>query len=341
MPTASYFGRNAFVGLAKEAHDSSYGTAKASGDITVRRPVVSCSVLRQVEKVPRSNLMVSGVHGLRKGHYIASDKVSGSLELEMTYDNCGYFVYELMGAAATTPESGLPKTHAYTMADVPCPPLGESTASGTTMFLQRGTGQVEAFEGVCFTAGTFSCAAGEQMSLSMDLIGETSCSGIATAITYSEPTAENLVLHNQSSTLSWNSQTFEMIDFEFKIENAIADRMRLGSTVTKQPVVSDFRSATMTISIETDDVEGYAKFLDDTSSDAIVEFSNGAAGADLRKVKFSLNKAYIESYTDEISEVGLITASITFRAEGDGSSGLALGASIEITNGADTAVHNG
>ena len=340
MPTSSYFGRNAFVALAKEADGSVYGTANTS--YTVHRPIISCSMLRQVEKVPRNNLTVAGAHGLRKGHYIASDKATGSLEIEATYDNIGFFLHELMGHSSTSGGSP-PYTHTYTLADLPAVGVGASNQRGSTLALQRGTGQVEVFKGVVFNNGTFSVAAGEQMTLAMDLIGATS-NNRTTAITYTDPANENLVLHNQMNSttkLAWNSQNFDLIDFEFKIENSIADRMRLGSLITAQPVVSDFRNITMTVNFETNDPQGYQKYLDDTSHDAQVQFTNGLGSGDERVMTFNLNKAYIESYEDSITETGLTIASVTFRAEGDGSSGLPLGASIVTMNGASTAVHRG
>ena len=64
MATSSYFGRNSFVGVGPET--SAYGTPAAEAALT--RPLISCSMLRQVEKVERSNLTVGGVAGLRKGH---------------------------------------------------------------------------------------------------------------------------------------------------------------------------------------------------------------------------------------------------------------------------------
>ena len=339
MPTASYFGRNAFIALAKEADGSVYGTANTT--YTVRRPIISCSMLRQIEKVPRNNLTVAGAHGLRKGHYIASDKSTGSLDIEATYDNIGYFLHELMGASATA--GGTPNTHTYTLADLPAVGVGASNQKGTTLSLQRGTGQVETFKGVVFNSGTLSCAAGEQMSLSMDLIGASS-DARTTAISYTEPTYENLVLHNQmhsTSKFAWNSQNFDLVDFEFKIENALSDRMRLGSLITAQPVVSDFRGCTMTVTFETDDTNGYAAFLADVGQDAVVTFTNGLSAGNEREMVFSLNAAYMESYTDEVSESGLILASVTFRAEGDGASALPLGALVSVKNQNSTTVHNG
>ena len=339
MPTASYFGRNSFIALAKEADGSVYGTANTSYD--VRRPIISCSMLRQLEKVPRNNLTVSGAHGLRKGRYTASDKSTGSLDIEATYDNIGFFLHELMGASATA--GGTPNTHTYTLADLPAVGVGSSNQRGTTISLQRGTGQVETFKGIVFNSGTLSVSAGEQMNLSMDLIGSSS-DARTTAITYSEPSDENLVLHNQmhsTSKFAWNSQNFDLVDFEFKIENAMSDRMRLGSLITAQPVVSDFRSCTMTVTFETDDPNGYAAYLADTASDAVVTFTNGLSSGDEREMVFSLHAAYMESYTDEVSETGLIMASVTFKAECDGTSGLPLGASISVKNEAATAVHNG
>ena len=102
MATSSYFGRNSFVGIGLES--SAYGTAAAEAAVT--RPIISCSMLRQIEKVPRPNLRVAGVAGLRKGHFIASDKVTGSLAIEATYDNCGYFMNQALGASSSYIHNG-------------------------------------------------------------------------------------------------------------------------------------------------------------------------------------------------------------------------------------------
>ncbi|QDP48292.1 MAG: hypothetical protein Unbinned4944contig1000_16 [Prokaryotic dsDNA virus sp.] len=334
MATKSYFGRNSFVGVAKE--DLGWGTAEMTPDVT--RPIISCSMLRQVEKVERPNLRVAGVAGLRKGHYIVSDKVTGSLELEATYDNMGFFLDACMGASATTgPASGLYE-HTYTLGDVP--------THGTTLRLQRGTSDYsESFEGVVFNTMSLSVTAGEHMTLSMDMIGETSNDTEGprgdTTLSFSAPSKENLVLHHHSGTLGWAGQTFELMDCEFSLENGLSDRMRLGSLVTKQPTQSDYRSITMTVSFETDDVQGYKRFIDDDVSDCEVTFNNGAAGADNRVLQLTLNDAYIESYTDEISETGLVTASVTFKAQGSGDSGLNMGARIIVKNEANSAIHAG
>jgi hypothetical protein len=327
MATSSYFGRNSFVGAAIE---TDYGTAVT---------IISCSMLRQVEKVERANLRVMGTNGLRPGHYIVSDKVTGSLEMEATYDNIGFFMHHALGESATS--SGTVNTHTYSMGDVP--------AAGTTLRLQRGTSDYsETFEGVVYNTLTFSCAAGEAMTVTLDMIGETSQDSSPslrargnTGLTMTDPSKENLVLHHHAGDLSWNSQTFNLIDFEYKLENGIADRMRLGSLVTKQPVQSDFRSATVTVTFETDDIQGYQAFVADTVSDLSIIFHNDGSAANEREMKFRLNSAYIESYTDEISEVGLITASVTFKAQGSGGAAVDRGTQIIVKNEASTAVHNG
>lgn len=332
MATSSYFGRNSFVGIGPE---STYGTAAAEAAVT--RPIVSCSMLRQIEKVPRANLRVSGVAGLRKGHYLSSDKSSGSLELECTYDNVGYYLKAALGAASTS--TGTVNTHTYTMGDVPI--------EGNTLFLQRGTGDnYERFEGVVINTLSCSVAAGEHMSMTMDLIGETSSSSSGNArhdspsLSFTAPTNENLVLSHHAGTLSYRSQTITLIDFEYTLENGLSDRMRLGSLTTKQPTQADYRNAQFSLTFETDDTT-YQKFIADEEGDAIVTFNNGLSGSSEREIKFSLNNAYIESYTDEISETGLVTASVVLRAQGDGTSGLALGTQIETKNEAPSAVHSG
>ena len=334
MATSSYFGRNSFVGVAKE--DSGWGSVEPTPDVT--RPVVSCSMLRQVEKVERANLRVAGVAGLRKGHYIVSDKVSGSLELEATYDNMGYWLDAALGASSSSAVADSLYEHTYTMGDVP--------THGSTLRLQRGTSDYsETFTGVVFNTLTLACAAGEHMSLTLDMIGKTSNDTEGprgdTTLSFSDPTHENLVLHHHVGTLGWNSSTFTLIDFEYKIENGLAERMYLGSLNTLQPVQSDYRSVTMTVTFETDDVAGYKAFINDNVADAEVTVNNGASGSSNRVLQMTLNNAYIESYTDEISETGMVTASVTFKAQGDGSSGLNLGTRLIVKNAASTAIAAG
>ena len=331
MATSSYFGRNSFVGAAIE---TTYGTAVTTP--TVTRPIISCSMLRQVEKVERPNLRVMGVAGLRPGHYIVADRVTGNLELEATYDNVGFFLHHALGESATS--SGTVNTHTYSMGDVP--------VAGTTLRLQRGTSDYsETFEGVVYNNMTLSCAAGEHMTLSLEMIGETSNDTEGprgdTTLTLTDPSKENLVLHHHAGTLDWNSQNFTLIDFEYKLENGIGDRMRLGSLVTKQPVQSDYRSATVTVTFETDDVQGYKAFIDDTVGDLSITFNNGLSAANEREMKFRLNSAFIDTYTDEISETGLVTASVTFKAQGSGGAAVDRGTQIITKNEASTAVHNG
>ena len=329
MATSSYFGRNSFVAVAEE---STYGTANET--YTVKRPIISCSMLRAIEKVPRPNLQVAGVNGLRKGHFLAKESVSCTLELEMTYDNCGYYLHQLFGSGTTS--AGTVNTHTYNLADIP--------ASGTSLALQRGTDDnYELFEGVVFNTGTFSVTSGEVMTLSLEMMAETGQTRKSSpSLSFADPTNENLVLHHHltNAGLAFNGQNISLIDFEFKIENGLAERMRLGSLVTKQPTSADYRNVSVSVSFETDDAT-YAAFLADTQSDLEVVFDNGLTGANKRQIGFNLNKAYIESYSDEISETGLVQASVVFKGEADGTSGLALGANVAVLNEAATAVHNG
>jgi len=329
MATSSYFGRNAYVSVGEET--GGYGTPNTSP--TVTRPIISCSMLRQIEKVERPNLRVAGVAGVRKGHFIASDKATGNLTLEATYDNIGYFIQESLGAGVTS--AGTVNTHTYSLGDVP--------VAGTTMYLQRGTDDnYEDFEGCVFSTFTFSCSAGEIAQLSLDIIAETSGGRSSTSPTppsFSEPTNENLVLHHHCGNMSWNSTSVNLSSFEYKLENGLTERMRLGSLLTKQPVQGDYRTATVTVEFETDDAQ-YAAFLADNQSDLEITFNNGGAGAANRQMTFKLNSAYISEFSDEVSETGLIMASVTFKAEGTGSSGLALGTQIVVMN-ETTKVGNG
>ena len=82
-----------------------------------------------------------------------------------------------------------------------------------------------------FNTLTMSCAAGEVMTLSLEMMGKTSTDTEGprgdTTLSFSEPSNENLVLHHHASDLTWDGTTYNLIDFEYKLENGLADRMRL------------------------------------------------------------------------------------------------------------------
>ena len=306
-----YSGRGAALGAGEE---STYGVATSRVNW---RPAISSNLLRTVERVPRPNLQTGTAGVMRRSHFTAADNAGGTCSIELTYQNCGMWVKHLLGAAATTGSS--PYTHTYTLGTLP---------AGLTIENIRGTGTSEVFEGCRFNSGTFAVSAGGVMSLDLDVIAETSAAR-GTAPTPSYGAGDTPVLHSHSGQFGFNSANYDLVSMSLAVNNALARRQLLGSAVTKQPKRSDFQSVELSVTVEVEDAL-YAALLADTSGDASITFSSGALSA-----AFTIQNAYVTSASDPVTSAGIVSQSLTFVGESDGTDeGLAI--AIVNTNSSAT-----
>lgn len=298
-----YFGRGAAIGIGQEG---TWGTAVARSNW---RPLISSSLARTIEKVPRPSLRVGTLGAMQRAHFVQADSAGGNAVIECTYENVGMHVKHLLGAVSTAST-----THTYTIAnDVP---------TGLTMELVRGTGSSEIFEGCRFPSGTFSVSAGGVMQLELEVIAETSTESGAespsvaprsAAGTPSFGSGDTPVLHSHAGTLSFNSVNYSLVDFSVTLNNALARRQLLGSAVTKQPLRSDFMSVEASLTLEVSDTL-YKAMVDDISGqDAVITFTSGS-----RTFAFTVQNAYLSAATDPVSSAGIVSQSISLVGQSDG-----------------------
>jgi hypothetical protein len=293
-----YHGRGAAIGFGAE---STYGTAVSR---TNWRPLISSSLTRTIEKVPRPTLRVGSAGAMRRSHYVQSDNAGGSFSVEASYESIGLLLHNLLGASSSTTGSA-PYTHTYTIAD--------DVPTGLTIENVRGTGTSEVLEGCRLNSGTFAVSAGGVMTCEFDVIGET---GAATprgsAGTPNFSTTDAPILHSHAGQLSWNSATYDLIDMSLTVNNALAVRQHLGSSVTAKPLRSDFQSIEMSVTVEVED-QLYADFISDAESNATLSFVNG-----FREFNVELHNAYLSAASDPISDANVVRQSLTFIAQSDG-----------------------
>ena len=309
-----YSGRGSAIGSGEE---STWGTAVAR---SAWRPAISSNLLRTVERVPRPNLQTGAAGVMRRSHFTAADNAGGSVSIELTYENCGMWVKHLLGAAATTGSS--PYTHTYTLGTLP---------TGLTIENIRGTGTSEVFEGCRINTGTFAVSAGGVMSLDLDIIAETSAAR-GTAPTPSYGAGDTPVLHSHAGQFSFNSVSYDLVSMSLAVNNALARRQLLGSAVTKQPKRNDFQSVELSVEIEVEDAL-YQSMIADDQSDAVITFTSGALSA-----AFTIHNAYLTSASDPVTSAGIVSQSLSFVGESDGTD---EGLSIAIVNTNSSAVTGG
>ena len=290
-----YHGRGAAIGFALE---DTYGTAKSPR--TNWRPLISSSLTRTIEKVPRPVLRVGSAGAMRRRHYVQSDGVSGSFSVEGQYNSIGILLEHLLGASSTT-GSG-PYTHVYTIAD--------DVPLGLTIENNRGTGTSEILEGCRLNSGTIAVSAGGTPNFS---------------------TTDAPILHSHAGSLSWDTKTYDLIDMSLTVNNALAVRQHLGSTVTKKPLRSDFQSIELSVTIEVDD-ELYAEYISDLEDDCSITFTSGS-----NSFAIELQNAYISSASDPISDANVVRQSLTFVGQSDGTD---EGLKITVVNGNSSATSN-
>ncbi len=296
---APYLGRNSAIGFGEE---STWGTAVSR---TAWRPLASSSLLRSATFVPRPDLKSDTTSAMRRGHYQASEEMGGSFEIAATYDNIGMLLKHSMGSVASS-GSG-PYTYTYTLAAAPPTGLTIETVRGTST-------KSEVFEGCKISSLNMSVNAGECMMISCDIVGETA-SARGTAGTPSYSGNENLVEHHHAGQLSFNSVSYDLTSFTLTVNNAVDRRQLLGSTLTKEPLRSDFMSVELSFDLEAVDTL-YTALLAGTQGDATITFTHPTVSN--RSMAFTIHNFYINTCTDSISDAGIVSASVSGVAESDG-----------------------
>lgn len=306
-----YHGRGAVIGLGEEPSPN-WGTAVSR---TNWRPLISSDLTRTIEKVPRPNLRVGSAGAMRRSHYIQADNAGGTFEIEGTYESMGMLLKHIMGTHAAPTGTG-PYTHTYTFAD--------DVPEGLTIENIRGTGTAEVFEGCRINTATIACAAGGVMTVSCDVIAETSADRASAGSPVISAT-DAPILHSHAGQLSFNSANYDLIDMSLVINNALAVRQHLGSETTAKPLRSDFQSVELTVTVEVEDAL-YQAFINDTESDVVISFSPSGS---TDTITFTVHNAYISTATDPVSDANVIRQTLTFVGQSDGTD---EGLSIVVVN---------
>ena len=322
---STYFGRNSYIMFDKVlSGDGAYGTTTT--DFITSHALVSTGLQRTIEKVARPNLASSG--GMRQTHFVAADNAGGDFVIEANYNSKGLLLKHTLGAASTA--AGTPNTHTYTLADS----LPDNGLTATVIRGSGGTG--ETFDGVRINSLTIACNAGEVMQITGDVIAETSnvtttdgSETRAAAEAMDVTIADSPVLHHQGGTLGFDGLTLNIRSFSLTINNTLDRRQFLGSSLTKEPMPTDFKSVEVTFEVDVDDAL-YGKYVrGDVDNEATLTFNNsGAAGAE-REMAFKFQNCYLSACTDPVNSPGLLSQSITLTCQSDGTD---HGLSIAIKN---------
>jgi len=314
-----YVGRGGIIGLAAE---STYGTAVSR---TNWLPLLPGSFIsKTMNRQPRQSLYT----GARapQGFFLEGSTVRGTLNFEATYENFGLVLKHVLGALNTSGTG--PYDHDYS--------LGAVAALSLTGELIRGSApNSEIYEGLQVSRATLSASAGQLLQLRVDVVGETSQTP-ASAGTPSLGSGHSPIHGTQAGTISYNSNTFEPIDFELTISNNLVyPRRVMGSDVSKQ-AAARFSNVTLKVTREYDSETQYSEFVTGATSQLLWSFT----GSGNNVMRLTLHGAYATAESPRrLANDGPLTQEITYVSDNDGS-GTYNGCTIRLTNDNASGVAN-
>ena len=317
------FAQNSFLRVGEE---SSWGTEQATTTQDIR---IISSTLQLVQERERTTHLSVPTSGMQSGTFEGFRNAGGAIDIPAYYDGIGVLIKAALGSLATTGGSA-PYTHTYTPA---------STLPSLTIQFQRGTNlndSREDFLGMKVNTMTISAEAGSEMTISFDLIGkdaDTRTTNIA-----SDFPAHDEILHFEAGSLSLGSSfsptSLDIRSFELTLSNAIDRRNLLGSKLTGEPVFTDLREVTMSVTCDVTDNTLYNASLTGTTDDVSLQFTRTADAT--HHFKMTLSNATIEDYNDNITAFGRVERTFTFRGTANATN---AGLTIEIKNASSNGLY--
>jgi len=148
----------------------------------------------------------------------------------------------------------------------------------------------------------------------MDFIAETS-GGQASAGSPTFSSNGEEVLHSHGGDITFNGTTDPVKEFSVTIDHKLSRRPFLGSTNTQQPQPTDFTEITGRFVIEFADDDRHDEYILGTQGDATISLSGTGNNA----LAITLQNLYITDVSESINTAGVITQTVEFKCESDGS----------------------
>ncbi len=295
---AVIFGRNTFCVTAPE---TTWGTTPGSFNTNANR-VISTTLARTIERDGATHLSSSD-GAVRRSYFDVSESTGGNLTTPLYWDSCGLFLKAALGDVSTAP-SGPSFVHQYVTNTTDLPSF--------SLRLQRGSDAngMEEFSGLKVSTASIDVSNGTEAVMSMELIGKTGLTR-GSKITPTYNAAAQQVYHYQGGQLTFDGNSYHISSMSISIDNKLSRRQVLGSLLTLEPDVTDFRDIQMSVSLTAENNNLYNAMLAKTEGAVEVVFTKTGS---TDQMIFRFQNAVITDYSDDIGTVGIIEQSVTFAA---------------------------
>lgn len=186
------------------------------------RPLISGDAKRALIKSVVDDLYVSGA-GTPKRHTSDREEVSLRVSLPASYSRVGMLLKHMIGSVSTGAPSGGYYPHTYAPSALP---------TGLSAELLRGTGGTtsELINGAKVNSWSISSSArAPRVVMDLELWGKTSTRPSAGSLSLGG--TDDIPLHHQAGTVSWNSVTYEPVSATFSGQNNLERAYTTGLTL--------------------------------------------------------------------------------------------------------------
>ena len=247
------FGYNAAIGWGVE---SPWGTAVAVDKFA---EVISMDIKKTVER--QESPSTRGLSERRRQDFLIS--VAGSFETEFIYTGMERLLRHLFGASssAVIPASVDGFRHKFTLADAMLPGLTLETNRGDSA-----ASQTSKFAGCKLTSATLSYTPNDPLKVTWNLVGKDETLVNETAVVYPDYSGIQLA-KGHHITCEFDDSVVAIDSFELTIENGLdAAKRVLGSQNVDEPIRSERRKVTGTLTLDWVSTVNYLKYINNTAT---------------------------------------------------------------------------
>lgn len=261
------------------------------------QPFVSENIKQNIEYLDTATISARKVLRLTKQ---GSKMVEGGVSMELPNEDIAVLMKHMFGGVSTT-GSG-PYVHTYTPSNL----TGDSLTIQVGRPASSGTVHPFTYAGCKISEWTIAASVGEIATLDLSIIGmtETTATALATA---SYASGWEPFVFTEASLSITGSAAGTVRDVSLTGNNAIQNRMRLGSATSLQPLEIGLRSYTGTITTDFDSLTHYGLFTAGTETALVLTFDNGTDD-----LVITMNIQFTGE-TPEVSGFDLLAQTLPFR----------------------------
>lgn len=310
MGTAG-FGHTVYAGLGEE---TTYGTPVTR---TVFLDVTGETLSLNHERVVSGSLNQIGVRSNKIANGLF--RVAGDVTFDVPYTGWELFLKHALGSVATTGPVDNAYTHTFDIANALPTGLTIEIYRDSSNFLAGDLDDAFLYEGCKVNSLSLSATIGAYLSCTASIVAQDENRGartVAATVNTDLNATRDLIVFTEGS-LSYDNFTTSVESFELTLNNNLnADRFRVGSRLTREPVRGGKIEVTGSFTADFDSFARYDEFKNSTTKALTLTFTgaNVPNSGTAQSMTITLNRVIPTGVDLNVDDGGILTQTIPFVA---------------------------